>query len=152
MGHTGSIQSCVAITNNSPSPGTVTLELNHLDGSDTGLPAPVALTIPGFGHTSKLVTELFLGLPNPFRGTVRISSELSEISVIGLRGRYNERNDFLITTTPPIHERNSAESTELLLPHVADGAGYTTQFVIFSGSANLLLLQNSERPLGVTLQ
>jgi len=157
IGHTGSIQSGVAITNNSPAPSTVRLELNRMDGSSTGLPAPIALTIPGHGHTAKFVAELFPSLPSPFSGTVRISSE-SEISVVGLRGRYNERNDFLITTTPPVPERDSSDSTELLLPHLADGAGYTTQFVIFSGSGDqsssgsLLLLQNSGQPLGVTLR
>jgi trimeric autotransporter adhesin len=157
IGQTGSIQSGLAITNNSPAPTTVSLELNNLDGSPTGLPAPIVLTIPGLGHTAKFVAELFPGLPRPFRGTVRISSA-SNISVVGLRGRYNERNDFLITTTPPIREHDASDSTELLIPHLADGAGYTTQFVIFNGSGNqpasgsLLLLQNSGQPLGVTLR
>jgi hypothetical protein len=155
-GLAGSIQSGVAVTNNSSSPVTVKLELSQLDGSATELPA-VVRTIPGFGHIAQFVAELFPTLPQPFQGVLRISSASSEISVVGLRSRYNERNDFLMTTTPPVRESDVANVNELVLPHLADGAGYTTQFVIFSGSGSpissgsLLLMQNSGQPLDIPL-
>ena len=54
--------------------------------------------------------------------------------MVGLRGRQNERGDFLITTTPPVEEGVKASSNEMLFPQVVDGGGYTTQMVVFSGS------------------
>ena len=70
----------------------------------------------------------------PFQGVVRVSSS-SPISVIGLRGRYNERSDFLVTTTPPVDEAAAPADAELFFPHFVQAGGYTTHFVLFSGSA-----------------
>jgi hypothetical protein len=55
--------------------------------------------------------------------------------MIGLRGRYNERGEFLITTTPPVNEATQATAGGLYFPHIVDSGGYTTQFVLFSGLA-----------------
>jgi hypothetical protein len=57
------------------------------------------------------------------------------VAAVGLRSRYNERSDFLITTTPPVNEANPASSAEFDFPHFVNGGGYTTQFVLFSGIA-----------------
>ena len=57
---------------------------------------------------------------------------------MGLRGRYNERlpnADFLITTLPVINESGAPTAAELLFPHLVNGGGYTTQFILFSGTA-----------------
>ena len=48
---------------------------------------------------------------------------------VGLRGRYNEREDFLVTTTMPSAE-SAPSSAELYFPHFVDSGGYTTQFVL----------------------
>jgi len=74
----------------------------------------------------------FEALPKSFRGVLRITG--ANVAVTGLRGRYNERRDFLITTTPPVDELNSATTSELIFPHLVDVGGYTTQFVLFSSS------------------
>ena len=67
------------------------------------------------------------------------------MSVVGLRLRYNERKELLITTTPPSVETNQAISKSMLFPHVADGGGYTTQFILFGGTTG----QTSSGTLGV---
>jgi hypothetical protein len=72
-------------------------------------------------------------LPASFQGVLRVSSSAS-ISVIGLRGRYNERGDFLITTIPSVNEAAPPSTGPLIFPHFADSGGYTTQFILFSGS------------------
>ena len=75
----------------------------------------------------------------------------------GLRGRYNERNDFLITTTPPVNEAPPATSP-MIFPHIADSGGYTTQFILFSAqpgsssSGTMQLFNQSGGALGLTLQ
>jgi sugar lactone lactonase YvrE len=143
----GSIQSGIAVGNTSPQATAVTFEITNLDGSTNGLPAPVTVQIAGFGHLSRFLGELFPGLPDPFRGVLRLSA-VSQISVVGLRIRYNERSEFLITTTPAVSERTFRSGTELLLPQFADGGGFTTQFALFGGSdevaaGTLLLFHNS---------
>jgi hypothetical protein len=128
------IQSGIAIANLSTSPASVRVELFGLDGSSNLVLRPTLISLPGSGQTSKLLGELF-SLPGPFKGVLRITASAPGISIVGLRARYNERNDFLITTTPPSLETTAATSTSMLFPHLADGGGYTTQFILFSGSS-----------------
>ena len=57
------------------------------------------------------------------------------VAVIGLRGRYNERQDFLMSSTPPVNEVAAPATERLFIPHMADSGGYTTQFVLFTGES-----------------
>jgi hypothetical protein len=78
--------------------------------------------------------------------------------VAGLRGRYNERGDFLITTVPLSSELSTTSSAEVVFPHLVDGDGYTTQFVLFSTTTdqgqtgNVLLRSIGGQRLDLTLQ
>ncbi len=131
-GVAGAIQSGIAITNNSSTAATVNFELTSLDGTSAGLTSSVV--VAAYGHTSKFVHELFPTLSLPFRGVVRVSSANS-LSVVSLRMRYNERGDFLVTTTPASDEASASTTAELLFPHIVDRGGYSTEFVLFSGVA-----------------
>ncbi len=133
-GRAGNIESGFAIANTSNAAGTVTLELTNMDGSTTGLPAPVARTLPAAGQIVDSLGSFFSNLPNPFRGVLRMSAS-SGISVVGIRSRYNELGSYLMTTTPPTNEGAAASSTELLFPHIVNGGGFTTEFIVFSGAA-----------------
>jgi hypothetical protein len=157
----GSIQAGIAVTNNAAADVPVTFELFNLDGSTVGLPAPVSMILPAYGHISKFLSELFPNppLPNPFKGVVRISTTSTPgISVVGLRTRYNELGDFLITTTPPTNEAALFNTAALFFPQLADGGGYTTQFILFSGragqtaSGTMQLLTDSGTALNRPLQ
>jgi hypothetical protein len=154
-GGIGAIQSGLAIANLDATPTTVTLELTGLDGTSAG---QSTVAIPGNGQVANFLHEVFSGLSFPFRGILRISGGAAAgLSVVGLRTRTNERGDFLITTTPPTNENNSRPQTELLFPDVANGGGYTTQFILFSGTAgqsssgNLRLLKQDGTPLNLTV-
>ena len=125
----GSIQSGFAIANISSTTATVNLELTSMDGINSGLSATVV--VPAFGHLSKFVHELFPSLGLPFRGVLRASSSGS-ISMVSLRMRYNERRDFLITTTPAANEASASTLADLIFPHILDRGGYTTQFILFN--------------------
>src|SRR5262249_61533645 len=103
----------------------------------------------------------FEGLPSPFQGVLRMSTNSFGLYAIGLRTRYNERGDFLITTTMPIAETGSFQTTttDLIFPHLADGGGFTTQFIFFnSGSSaqpaegTLQLSRQNGEGLDVTLK
>jgi sugar lactone lactonase YvrE len=134
----GSIQAGIAVANNAAAGVPVTFELFNLDGSTAGLPAPVSITLPAYGHIAKFLSELFPNppLPNPFQGVLRISTTSTPgISVVELRTRYNELGDFLITTTPPTNETAPSNAAPSFFPQLADGGGYTTQFILFSGRA-----------------
>jgi len=133
----GTIQTGIAIANLDAAATTVNLELMTLDGASAGPPVPV--NIPGNGQIAKFAHELFT-MTFPFKGIIRISGGTSAgLAVVGLRLRYNERGDFLMTTTPPSNEGSVPGSAELLFPIFINGSvgslGYTTQFILFSGSA-----------------
>jgi hypothetical protein len=156
-GQPGNIQSGIAVTNNSTAPATITFELTNMDGSTAGV--PVSRDLPGLGHLAQFLAEFFPGLPDSFKGILRISTASSAgVSVVGLRGEYNERAEFLMSTTPPISEMHSSVGRELMLPHLVDGGGYTTEFIVFNGAGaqlstgSLLLFQQSGEPLVLTLR
>src|SRR5688572_6735202 len=116
---TQTIQTGFAVTNITSNAVTVTLELTNLDGTSTGLSGTLA--VPANGQRSIFLNQIqgFASLQAPFKGVLRLSSS-SRISVAGLRGRYNERNDFLITTTVPVDETTAPTNVPLFFPHIAD--------------------------------
>jgi hypothetical protein len=127
----GSVQTGLAISNPSAVPAVVTLEIAKLEGSIT-VP-PVSVTIPAGGQIARFLSELFPpGLPPGFQGILRVTAT-TPIHLIGLRGRYNERGDFLITTTSPRNDSIS-QPVDAVFPHVVSGGGYSTQFIILGES------------------
>ena len=122
-------QSGIAIANNSSTAATVNFEITALNGLNSGLRATVI--IPPMGHLSKYVQELFPLSDLPSRGILRVSSSNS-IAVVSFRMRYNERDDLLITTIPVSNEALPSNTAELVFPHIVDGGGFATQFVLFS--------------------
>jgi hypothetical protein len=129
-----STESGLAIANLSSSPATVTFELFGMEGSPLAM---ASLPIPGNGQIAEFLSRIFSGqtLSVPLQGILRITTSGSGISAVGLRGRHNERADFLITTTPVTNESVPANSAELVFPEVVNGGGYSTQFLLYSGSA-----------------
>jgi len=129
-----SILSGVAVANPSSSPTNVSIELMSLTGGTPILTGSV--TIPANGQLARFLNQIqgLDSLPQPFKGVLRIASA-APIAVVGLRSRVNERGDFLITTTPPSDETVAPSTTDTFFPHFVDSGGYTTQFILFSGSA-----------------
>lgn len=134
FGSVGSIQTGLAVANLSTSATTVTVELTRLDGTSTGLTG--TLSVPASGKAATFLNQItgLETLQSPFQGVMRVSSSAS-ITVTGLRGRYNERGDFLITTTPPVDESAATTTSSRFFPQIADSGGYTTQFIMFSGQS-----------------
>jgi CotH kinase protein len=128
------IQTGITIANPSASPATVMLDATTLSGASAGLTG--TLTIPGNGQVAQFLAEI-PGFENigQFQGVLRISAA-SNIVAAGLRGRVNERGDFLIATLPSTDENAAAVRRQLAFPHYVEGAGYTAQFILFSGSKN----------------
>jgi hypothetical protein len=154
----GSYSSGIAVGNPSATAVNVTFELFALAGVSAGL-APVTVPIPPFGQIAAFIEDptLFPSLALPFQGVMRISASAS-VSVVGLRIRYNERpGEFLMTTTPPSNENTTTTNVEFDFPHILNGSGFTTQFVLFSGaqgqtsSGNLKFFFQSGAPFNLNL-
>ena len=75
-----------------------------------------------------------LTLPADFSGLLRVSS-VFDVSVIALRIRINELGELKVTTTPPSNETAAATSEDRFFAHFADSRGWTTEFILFSGTA-----------------
>jgi hypothetical protein len=147
----------VAVMNFSLDPAIVNLELFRLDATSTGLSG--TLSIPAKGQSALFLDEIpgFSSIPSSFQGVLRLTSQ-SSIAVAGLRGHYNERGDFLVTTTVAVRENdNNRVSSELLFPHFAFGGSYETQFVLFSprlqnSSGRMYFFDQTGTPLTVFLR
>ena len=127
-----STQSGIAITNPSSTPATVSLELVNPGGATV---AGGSLTVGSNSQVGAFLNQIpgFEGVRLPFQGLLRLTSSVP-VAVAGLRGRYNERGDFIITTTPPVSEQLVPTGSDVYFGHFADGGGFTTQFVVFSGA------------------
>jgi hypothetical protein len=136
FGAIGSAQTGIAIANSSSTQASVTLELTTLTGGGLGLTDTIMLT-PN-EQRALFIGQLpgFADMPIPVQGILRVTTASPGISMIGIRGRYNERSDFLITTTLPAVEGVAPASGSLYFPHFADGGGYTTQFILFNGTSD----------------
>jgi len=135
---------------------TATFELLTLSGAPVG--ATTTRTIPASGQIVGYLNDFFPNAPQPFQGVLRVSTSSAPISVVALRQRYNERGDYLITTTPPSIENRSPVAAVRSFPHIVNGAGYTTQFILFSGTAgqttngNMKFYRKNGLALGLTLR
>ncbi len=128
----GSIRTGLAITNAADAVNTVTLEVMGLDGTLAAPPAP--LTLPPSGQVSSFIDELFDSLPPNFSGVLRVAST-AEVAIVGLRLRYNDRGEIKMTTTPPSDETGASTVADRFFPHIVDSAGWSTQFILYSGIA-----------------
>ncbi len=123
----------IAIANAGSVTATVQYELFDLGGQSAGYSG--STTLPANGHIGIFLNQLsgLQNLPASFRGVLRISSS-SPVSVVGLRSLYNERGDFLISTTPALAD-TATSSGEVVFPHLVTGSGYTTEFILMSSGA-----------------
>ncbi len=91
---------------------------------------PIALS--GNGHKAAFVYQLISGLPDEFTGVLDITSSTPFVALT-LRSLTNARRDFLLTTFP-VADFNRPAPTPIVFPQIADGGGYTTQFILLSAT------------------
>ena len=132
---TGAVRTGLAVSNASAMAGALQFEL--LDFNGTPVASSRRVSIAAQGRLSLFINEIpgFANLPADFRGVLRISGNVP-IAAVGVRGQYNERGEFLIATTPALPEDSPAKSTEVVFPHIATGAGYTTEFLLLSAGGD----------------
>ena len=130
-GQMGSISTGLAITNVGDTSNTVTLEVTHLDGSLAAAPEP--LTLPPSGQVARFLNDIF-SLPDNFSGVLRVTST-ADIAIVALRLRVNENGEIKVTTLVPSNEMDPPTSENRFFAHLADSGGWSTQFILFSGTA-----------------
>ncbi len=136
-GQIGSTRSAIAVTNLAEGAATLTYELLGLNGVPLGMIGQS--TVPGRGQLAVFLDQVpgLENLPLPFVGVLRVTTSAGEGMVLAaLRGKINERRDFLLTATPAVVERSFEPRTDAFLPVLAVGGGYSTEFILFSGSRN----------------
>jgi len=103
LGLVGSLQTGLAVNNLGASAATIVLTLFDLKG--TGVRSGT-LSVAANGQKALFLEAIpgFENLPKPVKGTLRITSN-APTAVVGLRARINERGEFLMATTRPLHPR-----------------------------------------------
>ena len=153
-GQVGSISTGLAITNVAQASNTVTLEVTNLDGSLAVDPATIVL--PPSGHVGRFLHEIF-SLPDNFSGVLRVTST-AEVAIVGLRLRVNKNSEIKVTTLAPSNEMDPSTSENRFFAHLADSEGWSTQFILFSGTAGqassgtLSFIDASGQPLDLSSQ
>ena len=132
----GSTRSGIAVANPSSNPVSLTFDLHTLEG--IRLDATGTQTIPALGQMTMFVDQIpgFESIAKPFLGVLGVQTSADEsVAVTGLRGRLNERGDFLIAATAPTLAQTVPSTTGITFPYVVVGESDSAQFVFFAGSA-----------------
>jgi hypothetical protein len=132
----------IAVANASDRLMTVQFRLRDFRGLDQRLGA---IVLPARGQAALFMHQIpgLDQIETPFRGTIEITADSPYAAMTGLRGRRNERGDFLITSTPLFEKELS--SFVRVFPHIADGGGYRTQLILLdwlSASAGSILFSD----------
>lgn len=132
-GELGAIQTFLSIANVSSDTATITIQPYGLDGTSVGLTG--TLLLPENGQAAVFLNQVpgLEALPIPFLGVLRVLSTTS-ISVTGVQARFNERFEFLFTATGPVDETAPEITSDVFFPFLADGGGWSSEFVLFSGA------------------
>ena len=140
-GQPHSVRSGIALANTSVTASKVSLELTALDGTATGLTE--SGTLPASGQSTRFIDEIFPTLRTPFSGILRIASppispfhSRANLAVAAFRQTTNERGDVVVTATAPSEDDSATTAAGLFFPLFVDSGGWTTQFILFSGSTS----------------
>jgi photosystem II stability/assembly factor-like uncharacterized protein len=157
------INTGIAVAN----PGAEIAHITYILRNASGEPIAVGHgSIVGLGHFVCFIDELkkynyspdFV-LPLDFQeknqfGSLDIVSDYP-LSVVALRGTNNQRNDFLITTTPVADLARSPNSDPIYFPQFANGGGYTSSLILMNTTdatekGNFQILDKDGHSLAVT--
>jgi enterochelin esterase-like enzyme len=138
----------LAIANITTTPTNVAIRAYQPDGVTPAGFSQGSLKLAGLGHDSKFADQLISNLPADFTGILDISAPVS-FAALTVRSLDNERGDFLLTTFPVADSTRQAPSP-IVFPHIVDGGGYATEFILLSPEAaaesSLILYDESGTP------
>jgi Beta-propeller repeat len=150
-----STRSAVALANPAATPVSVVFQIRSLDGTLLRTSRPVQ--VPASGQVALTLNSIpgFESLAVPIEGVLTVTSTSNQgITAAGFHLVNNERGNILYTGIGPLHE-DAGATQQLVFPHIAEGGGYTTQFVVISGgqanSGVLSFFSEDGNPLNLTL-
>jgi enterochelin esterase-like enzyme len=150
---TGKHDSGLAIANPSNSAASITIRAFQMDGVIPVNVSQGSLSLAGLGHDAKFATQFFSDLPADFTGVLDIIAS-TPFAAITVRSLYNERDDFLLTTFP-IADATRPAPSPVVFPHIAEGGGYVTQFMLLSpqgaSDASLILYDDNGEPFATQI-
>jgi sugar lactone lactonase YvrE len=120
----------LAIANVGNTEANITINSYQTDGVSGVGTSKGPLTLAAYGHDAEFADQLIEGLPTGYRGVLDINST-TPFAALTVRSLNNERGDFLMTTFP-IADANQTAPSPVVFPHVADGGGYMTEFMLIS--------------------
>jgi hypothetical protein len=133
----GTVNTGLAIAN--PNTQAAVINFVYTDSSGTDVSAG-STTIPAGGQLADFIDEpvfkTFSG--TAFRGTLTFTSNVP-VAVSALRGLRNERSDFLMSTLPVIDLGATVNTGISVVPHFADGAGWTSQLLLINPTSSPLV-------------
>jgi hypothetical protein len=133
----------IAVVNPGAAPANVTYTLRDYSGSILSIGTG---TIAPGKHFACFIDELKVraeaqdfNLPADFPSEIQFGSlEISSsqpVSVLGLRGTMNQRDEFLMTTTPIADLTHPLNKNPIYFPQFVDGGGYTTSILLLNTSS-----------------
>src|SRR5438552_7319874 len=144
----GPLDTGIAIAHPNDSPAvinfTFTDALRSVAGSNS---IPVAANQQIARFLDEPVFKAFVG--STFQGTFSFTSSVP-VGVVALRGLTNERSQFLMSTLPVIDPTAMPASGTVILPHYADGGGWTTQIFLLNPT-DAALSGTVQFPINVTI-
>jgi hypothetical protein len=133
----------IAVVNNGTLAATITYTLRDRNG----LPVTSGSgTLAAGHHFARFIDKLYeyasgFSVPANFQtaiqfGTLDIQSTQA-VSMLALRGTSNQRDEFLMTTTPVADLSQSLSYDSIYFPQFADGGGYTTSIILLNTSTSV---------------
>ena len=101
--------------------------------------ARVRCLLTANGYSACFADQFIAGLPAGFTGVLDIVSS-TPFAALTVRSLNNERSEFLLATFP-VADMTVAAPSPIVFPHIADGGGYVTQFILIgAGGASSVTL------------
>jgi hypothetical protein len=149
---TDSVNTGVALVNPYDTAAQLSFFFTDTNGHDGG---NGTTTIAAQSKLSVFLTDAPYNGPSPFAGTFTFTSSLP-VGVVALRGRVNERSEYLMTTLPATDLQAPASSAPVVFPQYADGAGWSTEVALVNAgdvtlSGTLRFLDPAGSPLTITV-
>jgi Zn-dependent metalloprotease len=137
----------VAVANPGNTPIQISMQAFQSDGSTAG---QTTINLPANGHLAEFAAELITALPAGFKGIADLSSN-SPFVALTLRDLFNGRD--IILTSFPAPDVSVAAPSPIIFPQIADGAGFSTQFIFISAnsaaSVNVSFTDDNGAPLSI---
>lgn len=133
VNYSSATNSGIALVNPGQAPITV---VGYLKSSGGATVASTSITLAASAHTALFVNRLFSPMPNPFLGSLLLTSAAPFVST-SLSTSMNVRGEMILYAVPTVDPTVLPQTSSLVLPQVVDGGGIQTQILLMNPSSTL---------------